>query len=87
MARLLTVVNERKKLRNEYRRHLEDEYIAQKKAEEQAAIEKDNEKRVEQGLKPMMTEKDLMEKIIKKAEKKKALLDKSFEDVQAASVS
>lgn len=87
MARLLTVVNERKKLRNEYRRHLEDEYIAQKKAEEQAAIEKENEKRVEQGLKPMMTEKDLMEKIIKKAEKKKALLDKSFEDVQAASVS
>jgi len=34
MARLLTVVNERKRLRNEYRRHLEDEYIAKKKAEE-----------------------------------------------------
>ncbi len=34
MARLLTVVNERKKLRNEYRKHLEDEYIAQKKSEE-----------------------------------------------------
>ena len=28
MNRLLTVVNERKKLRNEYRKHLEDEYIA-----------------------------------------------------------
>ncbi len=28
MARLLTVVNERKKLRNEYRIHLENEYIA-----------------------------------------------------------
>ena len=27
MARLLTVVNERKKLRNEYRAHLEDKYI------------------------------------------------------------
>jgi hypothetical protein len=37
MARLLTVVNERKKLRNEYRRYLEDEYIAKKKAEEFAA--------------------------------------------------
>jgi len=24
MARLLTIVNERKKLRNEYRKHLED---------------------------------------------------------------
>tara|TARA_B110000285_G_scaffold227355_1_gene288549 strand:+ start:954 stop:1265 length:312 start_codon:yes stop_codon:yes gene_type:complete len=34
MARLLTVVNERKKLRNEYRRVLEDEYIQAKKAEE-----------------------------------------------------
>lgn len=28
MARLLTIVNERKKIRNEYRKHLEDEYIA-----------------------------------------------------------
>lgn len=34
MARLLTVVNERKKLRNEYRIHLENEYIAERKAEE-----------------------------------------------------
>jgi len=31
MARLLTIVNERKKLRNEYRKVLEDEYIAKKK--------------------------------------------------------
>jgi len=34
MARLLTVVNERKKLRSEYRVHLENEYIATKKAKE-----------------------------------------------------
>lgn len=34
MARLLTVVNERKKLRNEYRKHLEDRYISIKKKEE-----------------------------------------------------
>lgn len=44
MARLLTVVNERKRLRNEYRKHLEDEYIARKKAEEQAAIAAEAEK-------------------------------------------
>jgi hypothetical protein len=31
MARLLTVVNERKKLRSEYRIHLENQYIAEKK--------------------------------------------------------
>lgn len=28
MARLLTIVNERKRLRNQYRMHLEDTYIA-----------------------------------------------------------
>lgn len=35
MARLLTVVNERKKLRNEYRGYLEDQYIAECKAAEE----------------------------------------------------
>lgn len=34
MSRLLTVVNERKKLRNEYRAYLEDKYIAEQKAKE-----------------------------------------------------
>jgi hypothetical protein len=34
MARLLTIVNERKKLRAEYRIHLENEYIKERKAEE-----------------------------------------------------
>jgi len=34
MSRLLTINNERKKLRNEYRRHLEAEYIQTKKQEE-----------------------------------------------------
>ena len=40
MARLLTVVNERKRLRNLYRAHLEDQYIAQcREVEAQALIE------------------------------------------------
>jgi len=34
MARLLTIVNERKKIRSLYRAHLEDQYIEQKKQEE-----------------------------------------------------
>ena len=34
MSRLLTVVNERKKIRSLYRAHLEDQYIAEKKKEE-----------------------------------------------------
>jgi ribosomal protein L29 len=41
MARLLTVVNERKKLRSEYRRVLEDEYIQAKKAEEATQLEEE----------------------------------------------
>ena len=40
MARLLTVVNERKKIREQYRRHLEEEYIAeQRQAYEQKLAE------------------------------------------------
>ena len=35
MARLLTVVNERKRLRSQFRMHLEDEYIREQKAKEQ----------------------------------------------------
>jgi large subunit ribosomal protein L47 len=35
MSRLLTIVNERKRLRAQYRAHLEDEYIAQRKADEE----------------------------------------------------
>lgn len=38
MARLLTVVNERKRLRAQYRAHLEDEYIKARKAEEERAM-------------------------------------------------
>jgi large subunit ribosomal protein L47 len=44
MARLLTIVNERKKLRNEYRKHLEDQYIAERKAAEKAAEQERIEK-------------------------------------------
>lgn len=33
MARLLTVVSERKKVRDDYRRQLEDEYVAEKRTE------------------------------------------------------
>lgn len=33
MARLLTIVNERKKIREDYWRHLEDEYIQKRKVE------------------------------------------------------
>ena len=38
MARLLTIVNERKRLRSEYRRYLENQYIAKKKGQEEKAF-------------------------------------------------
>ena len=43
MARLLTVVNERKKMRSEYRRHLEQEYIRECKAQELKELEEKNQ--------------------------------------------
>jgi hypothetical protein len=59
MARLLTVVNERKKLRNEYRKTLEDEYIAKKKQEEKEAKVKEIEKLREQGIITPMTDDEV----------------------------
>lgn len=82
MARLLTVVNERKKLRNEYRRHLEDEYIAKKKEEEQAAIKAENDKLREQGIKAPLTQEEVKEVLAKKAAKKKENLEASFESLK-----
>ena len=59
--RLLTVVNERKKLRNEYRKHLEDEYIAEKKAEELEEFKIEREKRRERGESTCMTPDEVVE--------------------------
>lgn len=50
MARLLTVVNERKRLRILYRQHLEDEYIKSRKAEEQKEMLENREKLREKGV-------------------------------------
>lgn len=66
MARLLTVVNERKKLRTEYRAYLEDNYITEQKALELERLDKtretENEKRRAQGLKPLVSESEIYER-------------------------
>jgi len=59
--RLLTVVNERKKLRNEYRKHLEDEYIAGKKADELEEFKIEREKKRERGERVEMTPDEVIE--------------------------
>lgn len=56
MSRLLTVVNERKKIRSEYRKTLEDSYIELKKNEEKETIKAHYEKLREQGIKTPLTE-------------------------------
>lgn len=79
MARLLTVVNERKKLRNEYRRHLEDEYIAKKKAEEFAAQKAEAEKA---GTKPPLSPEELKAKLTERFKKKQDVIEKKFEGMK-----
>ena len=52
MARLLTVVNERKKIRTLFRQQLEDEYIAKKKEQElNAFLAKREKSKVTKGIK------------------------------------
>lgn len=76
MARLLTVVNERKKLRNEYRKHLEDEYIAKKKAEELAEQRAAAEKA---GVKPPPTPEELKAMLTQRFNKKQEAIEKRME--------
>ncbi len=65
MARLLTVVNERKKLRGEFRAMIEDKYIQEQKSAEalKAHEEREELKRAlkEKGIKPTPTEQEIRE--------------------------
>jgi len=78
MARLLTVVNERKKIRNEYRRHLEDSYIQTKKAEESAAQEARYAELKEQGF-PVPLGPDDVAKMLKARTERK---EKKYENIR-----
>lgn len=72
MARLLTVVNERKRLRSQYRMHLEDEYIKQQKAKEQEEMLAQRERQTELGIKNTFKTKEETWQIIKKEDEKKS---------------
>jgi len=45
MARLLTVINERKKVCNQYRKNLEEEYIAKQREEYERVLEQDRKRK------------------------------------------
>lgn len=79
MSRLLTIVNERKRLRSEFRKHLEDEYIDLKKKEELVAYKAELEKLKEQGVKIPPTPEELKEIIKANALKRKEEYQKVFD--------
>lgn len=83
MARLLTVVNERKKLRSEYRKQLEDEYIAYQKAEEAKAYKEELEALKSKGVKVPLTEDEVKEMLKAKREKRISEYDKKLEELKA----
>ena len=75
MSRLLTIVNERKKLRNEYRRHLEDEYIERQKKAEQESINAEGKEKI-------LNEEEVKELLIKRSAKKQEALKIALEQIE-----
>lgn len=82
MSRLLTIVNERRKLRNEYRKYLEDNYIALKKEEEKKeSVQKIMELR-EKGIETPPTEDEIKEIIKKREAYKKEKIEKKLGELK-----
>ena len=83
MARLLTVVNERRKLRNEYRKHLEDQYISERKAEEKAQEKAQLDKLRAMGVKTPRTAEEEKAEYKRERERKQEELKQKYEELQA----
>ncbi|EAR89581.2 39-S ribosomal protein L47 (macronuclear) [Tetrahymena thermophila SB210] len=62
MARLLTVVNERKQIRENYRKHLEEEYVAKQREQYEKLLQEEQEKNKYQAYVPELTQKVLRAK-------------------------
>lgn len=82
MARLLTVVNERKKIRGEYRKILEDQYIAQKKQEEIEEQKAERERLKEQGINAPLTDDEVKAMVKAKASQRLDEYNKLFEKLK-----
>ena len=82
MNRLLTVVNERKLLRNEYRRRLEDEYIQKQKDAENAVMEAEREKLRSQGVKVPKTEEEVKRMLRDRSRKKRDELQDKYQEME-----
>lgn len=81
MSRLLTVVNERKKLRSEYRQHLEQEYIKEQKAKEAEELEAKNEELKKSGLKVAPTEEQIKDYFVERQKRQKEKINHVREEL------
>jgi hypothetical protein len=82
MSRLLTVVNERKQLRNSYRKSLEDKYIRIKKHEERNELESERAKLKKAGVKVPPTEAEVKKAWKAKRDKKQEEYNKILEGLK-----
>lgn len=57
MARLMTVINERKKICEDYRKQLEDEYVEKQRKEYEVKLGEENKKKESEPLVPEITQK------------------------------
>lgn len=78
MSRLLTVVNERKKLRSEYRQHLEQEYIKEQKAEEMKKLREEAEN---SGKKVPPSQQQVRKYLVEKEKKQKQKINHVREEM------
>lgn len=82
MARLLTIVNERKKLRNQYRLYLEDQYIKKIKENEMNEFLAKRDKMAAAGNKNLpMTEKEVASMLKNKEKERMQQLVKAREEI------
>lgn len=88
MARLLTVVNERKRLRTEYRLHLENEYIQKQKEEEMKAFLEKREKLEARGVKNLpKTAEELRAELFAHKDRQAARLKEEREKIKESQLS
>ena len=85
MARLLTVVNERKRLRAQYRMHLEDQYIRKVKEREFTEFLAKRDKMAAEGEKNLpLTQDEVNARLRSKEKQRKEALSKARSEISAS---
>ena len=85
MARLLTIVNERKRLRSQFRIYLEDEYIKKQKEREFSEFLAQRDKMKAQGQKKLpLTEDEVRDKLQRMERKRLAKMQSNRDQLEAS---